>query len=143
MAGVDDIRANGGNAYVMQRFYATMRAWYHACVSAWMKRSWSLSTTSVLFALKNALLFAVSAYLFFQHDITLGIAYLFYQYNVMLQSPLEDITQQMQEFQKAASSLVRVREMWRFTPQIHDGVDLIPCWPASGGLRSCHLCIPS
>lgn len=129
LAGVDDIRANGGNAYVMQRFYATMRVWYHACVSAWMKRSWILSTTSVLFTLKNAVLFAVSAALFFQHDITLGMAYLFYQYNVMLQSPLEDITQQMQEFQKAASSLVRVREMWRFTPQIRDGAGAIPDGP--------------
>ena len=129
LAGVDDLRANGGNAYVMRRYYETMRDWFHRSVNAWMRRSWIWGVTTLLFALENAALFAISAVLFFHHDITLGMAYLFFQYNVMLQGPLEEITQQMQEMQKAASSLVRVRELLSITPTIRDGVGTIPDGP--------------
>lgn len=121
LAGVDDIRANGAGDYVMRRFYEAMREWFHRGVSAWMRRGSIWSVTSLLFALGNTLVLGISAYLFVTHAISLGTAYLFFQYTVLLQGPLEQITQQLQEFQRAASSLVRVRELLRIEPGIRDG----------------------
>jgi len=43
--------------------------------------------------------------------VTLGTVYMFFNYMAMLEAPLDQITQQLQEFQKAAAGLRRVREM--------------------------------
>jgi ABC-type multidrug transport system fused ATPase/permease subunit len=121
LGGVEDIRANGGGDYVMLRFYESMRRWFHRGVSAWLRRASVWSVASLLFDLGTAVVLGLSALLFVQHAISLGLVYLFFQYTVMLQAPLEQITQQLQEFQKAASSLTRVRAVLRIQPAIVDG----------------------
>lgn len=121
LSGVEDLRVNGGGDYVMLRFYESMRRWFHRGVNAWLRRASIWTVTSLLFALGTALILGLSAYLYVRHSITLGQVYLFFQYTTLLQSPLEQITQQLQEFQKAASSLTRVREVLRIQPTIVDG----------------------
>lgn len=121
LGGVEDLRVNGGGDYVMLRFYEAMRRWFHRGVHAWLRRSSIWTVTSLLFALGTALVLGMSAYLYFQHSITLGQVYLFFQYTTLIQAPLEQITQQLQEVQKAASSLTRVREVLRIQPGIVDG----------------------
>ena len=121
LAGVEDIRVNGGGAYTMDRFYVAMRQWFSQSVSAWTRRSSIWTVTTLLFALGMALTLGLSAYLYLvAHLITLGTVYLFFQYTVMLEGPIEQITQQLQEFQKAASSLIRVRKLMRLEPAIRD-----------------------
>jgi len=121
LAGVEDIRANGGAAYVMERYYVAMRRWFHQSVNAWVRRSRVWTVTTLLFALGVTMTLAMSAYLFLVlHAVTLGTVYLFVQYTLFLEGPIENITQQMQEFQKAASSLIRVRTLYRIQPQIAD-----------------------
>ncbi|MEO7003687.1 MAG: ABC transporter ATP-binding protein [Ktedonobacterales bacterium] len=122
LAGVEDIRSNGGGAYVVDRFYVAMRAWFRQSVTAWTRRSSVWTVTTLLFGLGTALTLAVSAYLYLgPRAISLGTVYLFFQYTVLLEGPLEQITQQLQEFQKAASSLIRVRNLMRLAPEIIDG----------------------
>ncbi len=119
LAGVEDIRANGGATYVMDRFYAAMRRWFHQSVNAWVRRSSVWTVTTLLFGLGVSMTLGISVYLFLvAHAVTLGTVYLFVQYTLLLEGPIENITQQMQEFQKAASSLIRVRTLFRIRPQI-------------------------
>src|SRR5579875_249051 len=121
LAGAEDIRANGGGDYVMARFYVVMRKWFHQSVHAWVRRSSVWVVTSLLFSLGVAMTLGMSAYLFLvAHAVTLGTVYLFVQYTLLLEGPIEQITQQMQEFQKAVSSLVRVRNLFSVKPQIVD-----------------------
>lgn len=127
LAGVEDIRANGAGAYVMDRFYVAMRRWFSQSVSAWTRRSSIWTVTTLLFSLGEALTLGLSAYLYLvAHAISLGTVYLFFQYTVMLQAPIQQISQQMQEFQKAASSLIRVRKLLRLQPEIVDGHATLP-----------------
>jgi ABC-type multidrug transport system fused ATPase/permease subunit len=122
LTGVEDIRTNGGGAYVMDRFYVAMRRWFAQSVHAWTRRSSIWTVTTLLFALGMALTLGLSAYLYLvAHAITLGTVYLFFQYTVLLEAPIEQITQQLQEFQKAASSLIRVRNLLSLRAQIVDG----------------------
>ncbi|MFI5269604.1 MAG: ABC transporter ATP-binding protein, partial [Chloroflexota bacterium] len=123
LTGVEDIRTNGGGDYVMDRFYTAMRSWYTQSVRAWTRRAsvWAVST--LLFSLGIAVTLALSTYLYLSlHAITLGTAYLFFQYIILLRAPVEQISQQMQEFQKAASSLIRVRGQLGLKPEITDGL---------------------
>jgi ABC-type multidrug transport system fused ATPase/permease subunit len=121
LGGVEDLRVNGAGDYVMLRFYEAMRRWFQRGVRAWLRRSSIWTVTSLLFALGTALVLGMSAALYFQHAISLGEVYLFFQYTTLLEAPLEQITQQLQEVQKAASSLTRVREVLRIQPGIVDG----------------------
>lgn len=145
LAGVEDIRVNGGGAYTMDRFYVAMRQWFAQSVSAWTRRSSIWTVTTLLFALGMALTLGLSAYLYLvAHLITLGTVYLFFQYTVMLEGPIEQITQQLQEFQKAASSLIRVRKLMRLEPAIGDSATAAAAEPATdargqrNGLRQMH-----
>jgi ATP-binding cassette subfamily B protein len=121
LAGSDDLRANGGGAYAVRRLHLTLRDLFRSGMRAWMLRSTIRMTTLTLFTVGYALVFALGAILFERHAITLGMVYLFFQYTQMLQAPLEEISRQMQDFQKAASSLVRVQELFAIKPTIVDG----------------------
>ena len=130
LAGVEDIRANGGGAYVMDRFYVAMRTWFTRSVRAWTRRSSVWTVMTLLFSMGMALTLGLSAYLYLvAHVVTLGTVYLFFQYTIMLQAPIEQISQQMQEFQKAASSLIRVRGLLQLEQQIVDGRLALPAAP--------------
>ncbi|MBF6592612.1 MAG: ABC transporter ATP-binding protein, partial [Ktedonobacterales bacterium] len=127
LSGVEDIRANGGGAYVMDRFYVAMRTWFRQSVRAWARRSSVWTVTTLLFSLGMAMTLGLSAYLYLvAHAITLGTVYLFFQYTILLRAPIERISQQMQEFQKAASSLIRVRRLLRLDREIVDGRHALP-----------------
>ncbi|HEX6817161.1 MAG TPA: ABC transporter ATP-binding protein [Ktedonobacterales bacterium] len=121
LTGVEDIRVNGGGEYTMHRFTLAMRKWFAQSVHAWTRRSSIWTVTTLLFSLGMALTLGVSAYLYLVlHAISLGTVYLFFQYMVLMQAPIEQITQQLQEFQKAASSLIRVRRLLALRSQIAD-----------------------
>jgi ATP-binding cassette, subfamily B, bacterial len=137
LAGVEELRANGAGAYVMERFYAAARVWFRRSVIAWMRRASVFVVTSLLFGLGLTMSMALSAWLYLDlHVITIGMVYLFFQYTFLMEGPIEQISQQMQELQKAASSLIRVRELLSTVPTIQDGVDALE-WaePASGAAR--------
>lgn len=111
LAGLDDIRANGAGPYVMHRFLEVQRDWFAKSLTAWWARCTIWISMGVLFAIGYVLTLGLGIGLFLQGSITLGTVYLFFNYMAMLEAPLDQITQQLQEFQKAAAGLRRVREM--------------------------------
>lgn len=121
LAGIDDIRANGAGPYVMQRLVTAMREVFFKGRRAWMKRSsiWLLSMG--LFAVGYVLTLGLGVYFFQAGAITLGTAYLFFQYMAMLEAPIEQITQQMQELQKAGAGIGRIDELLSLRSRLADG----------------------
>jgi ABC-type multidrug transport system fused ATPase/permease subunit len=133
LAGVDDLRANGAGGYVMRRFYGAAQAWFRKSVIAWTRRVSVFAVTELIFGLGLGLTLGLSAYLYLiAHSISIGVVYLFVQYTFLLQGPIEDISQQMQEFQKATSSLIRVRQLLSQRTEIVDGAGSLPAATASG-----------
>jgi ABC-type multidrug transport system fused ATPase/permease subunit len=131
--GLDDIRANGAGPYVMHRFLVVQRGWFGKALRAWWTRSTIWLTMGTLFATGYILTLGLGIALYMSAAVTLGTVYLFFNYMAMLEAPLDQITQQLQEFQKAAAGLRRVREMLDFQRDVLDGERLLPDLP--GGLR--------
>ena len=134
LAGVEDLRANGAGGYAMRRFYAAARIWFRKSVIAWTRRVSVFVVTELIFGLGLGLTMGMSAYLYLvAHSVSIGVVYLFVQYTFLLQGPIEDISQQMQEFQKAASSLIRVRDLLGLRAGIVDGADSLPATTVAAG----------
>ena len=134
LAGVEDLRANGAGAWVMRRFYSAAQIWFRKSVVAWTRRVSVFVVTLLIFGLGLGLTMGMSAYLYLvAHSITIGVVYLFVQYMFLLQGPIEQISQQMQQFQKAASSLIRVRELLGLQSSIVDGQQRLPTSETDGG----------
>jgi ATP-binding cassette subfamily B protein len=111
LTGLDDIRANGAGRYVMHRFLKLQREWFaRAMRAAWLRGSIWLWAAS-LFACGYILTLSLGVWLHLSGVVTLGTVYLFFSYMSLLEGPLDQITQQLQEFQKAAAGIGRVCEL--------------------------------
>lgn len=121
IAGIEDVQANGNVPYVMNRFYRLMRAVFLKGRKAWMLRVIPWNTTVILFALAvtGVLLLGVRYYLI--GEISLGTLFLIYQYTQMLNDPIEMLGDQVQEFQKAKSGMLRSRELLSNRSEIVNG----------------------
>ncbi len=112
LQGLDDIRANGAGAYSLHRFRTVMRGVYLDTRRAWMLRSVVWLSSYGLFVIGLAVTVGSSIYLVGRGDMTVGAAYMVFQYLFMIQNPIEQITQQLQELQKAAAGVQRVGELF-------------------------------
>ncbi|HEY0735083.1 MAG TPA: ABC transporter ATP-binding protein, partial [Herpetosiphonaceae bacterium] len=121
IAGLDDLRANGAGGYVMRRLYQTMRDVVHLGRRAVMRSSSVWILTMSMFALGYALALGLGAYLYSAGAVSIGTVYLFFQYTEMLRRPLEEISEQLKEFQRATASIGRVQELFRVQSTITDG----------------------
>ena len=65
-----------------------------------------------LFVVGDVATLGVAIYLVLRGDITIGTGYLIFQYMLMLRAPIEQITRQLQELQKAAASIGRVGQLF-------------------------------
>ncbi|MFO8150536.1 MAG: ABC transporter ATP-binding protein [Trueperaceae bacterium] len=113
LTGIQDVRANGGGAHALHRFIHAMRTFFHDVRRAWMARSVVWLSSYGLFVLGMLVTIGSSIQLVMAGAITLGTAYMVFQYLIMLQSPIEQITQQMQLLQRAGASVGRVDELLR------------------------------
>lgn len=112
LGGLDDIRANGAGRYVMHRFLQLQRDWFAKSERAAWLRGTIWLTTGTMFAIGHVLTISLGVWLFLSGRVTLGTLYLFTNYMSMLAAPMDQITQQLQEFQKAAAGIRRVRELF-------------------------------
>ena len=111
LTGLDDIRANGAGRYVMHRFLELQRKWFAKATRAkWLRGSIWL-WTNLFFAIGYILTLSLGVWLYLSGAVTLGIVYLFFSYMSLLESPLEQITPQLQAFQRSAAGISRVREL--------------------------------
>ena len=121
LAGTQDIRANGANAHVMRRFYDLMGAAYRRTLKAGLMASVMVNATWVLFSIGTAAAFVVGAYLYRQRAISIGTVYLIFYYTTLLTRPIEHITQQLDDLQRASAGIARVRELMQLRSRIADG----------------------
>ena len=111
LSGIEDLRANGGGAFAMHAFAHVMRRFFDRVRRAWMLRSvvWLSSYFGFVVGLTITLAFAVWGVQ--QGTLTLGMGYAAFQYMILLHDPIEQISQQLQEVQKATAGVARVTEV--------------------------------
>jgi ATP-binding cassette subfamily B protein len=108
LSGTEDIRSNNAAPYVLDRFYRLTRDLMQKTLRAGLRWAVLANTTWTLFAVGNAIALIVGAYLYRNQVISLGSVFMIVYYSNMINWPLERITQQFQDLQKAGASLVRI-----------------------------------
>lgn len=111
LGGLEDIRANGAVGYVMNRFYLILRRWLAAFHRARFTSTLLWGTTVGLFSVGNAIALAIGAYLWSRNAVTIGTVYLLFYYTTQLEAPIENIREELEQFQQAAASFQRVQEL--------------------------------
>lgn len=126
LAGTEDIAANGGGPYTLNRLFATMGRYGRADGQAYNKIIVLRLTMILLFSLGGLLALGLGVYFYRAGTITLGQVYLLYSYMNMLAWPIEQLTLEVQNFQTAAASLRRIETLRQTPVTIVDGPDPLP-----------------
>jgi ABC-type multidrug transport system fused ATPase/permease subunit len=121
LAGLDDVRANGAGAHAMRGMYKAMKNKYWAARKAWEVEGRMWGITISLFTLGTVGTLALGAYLFQSGALTLGTLYLLYSYSQLLRQPLDALTDQLHELQRAGAGIGRVQQLYATPVEILDG----------------------
>lgn len=111
LGGIEDLRANGAGPHAMWRFNAVMRRFANTGVRAWMMRSIMWQSGYGLFVLVVVATIGTMIYMVERDMLTLGTGFMVFQYMLLIHGQIEIITQHMQDVQKAATGLGRVRQL--------------------------------
>ena len=139
LAGIEDIRALGAGRFTMARFVPVMRTFFEHTTAAWRKRVMVWVTANTVFWAGDAIALAVGTALVLSQSITVGTAYLILQYAQLVRRPIEQVTQELQQLQKAAGGIVRIDRVRKLTTQIETGSTVLGIGSAVGRVRGCLL----
>jgi len=120
LAGTEDIRANGAEAYVMRNFHGLIREMLRKSLKSAMVINVLININQFLFALGTAAAFAIGTYLFQNQIVTLGTVYIIYHYTSMMNRPMDSISHQVEQLQRAGAGIVRIRELLEIESKIKD-----------------------
>ena len=118
LGGTADIRANGARAYTLRLFFARIQSMYQHSIKAGLMVNIMLNSMFLVFVLGNAVSLGVGGALYLNGVITIGTVYIIFQYNRMLERPLDDISRQLSNVQKALASLKRALELLNINSKI-------------------------
>jgi len=132
IAGLEDIRANGGGEHVMRRFAELNRELATSNISATRRGPWIYLVASGLFSLGFAISLAIAARLYLLHDLTIGKVIMSMQLAGMMAQPVMQIGGQLQQFQTAQACLTRIRGLFALGQELGDGPGL--SWAGARGM---------
>ena len=121
LAGTEDIRSSGAENYVLRDLYQFGRTRLAAERKAGTMGTIMVAIWFGLFALGQIVAFGAGYYLFQAGVLTIGTAYLIVYYTEVIINPLSDVSNEFQNLQKAAGSLVRIRALIQTTTQLPEG----------------------
>jgi ATP-binding cassette, subfamily B, bacterial len=111
LSGLEDIRANGGEAYVMSRLYPLLNAVRRARVRAEVMGSLSFVTGFMLYALSLVVTLALSGSMYLAGAMSIGTVYLLVHYMDLLENPLNTVRRQIGDMQRALASIGRINRL--------------------------------
>ena len=136
LTAAEDLRSNGAGGHAMWRFVEDSADALGSAVrreKAFLRMWWSVDGSV---AAGSVVSLIASALLVSRHIITIGDAFLLFQYVLLISRPLEDLVDQLETVQKANGAMVRVIDLLAVEPDIHDtGETLPPAGPLSIELR--------
>jgi ABC-type multidrug transport system fused ATPase/permease subunit len=121
IGGTEDIRSLGAQAYMLRRLSHYTRTRLRTARKARIISTIPWNVPSFLFALLTLSAFLLIAQLYRTGAMTLGMAFLIYFYTQLIWQPINAISHQIEDFQKASASIVRVRELLGIESILKDG----------------------
>lgn len=131
VAGIDDIRSLGAGTFTMHRFVPVGREFFFRTAKAWRQRIGVWVTANTAFWSGDAIALAVGAGLVINGAVTVGTAFLIVQYVQLVRRPIEQMTQELQEMQKAAGGIIRIDHLRTLRPLVEEGTREVPSGPLS------------
>jgi len=111
LAGTEDIRSSGATQYVMRGFHQVMKTRWRAELSAGLMVNAIVNSSMLLFTIGNAAALALGAWLFVARGLSIGSVFLIFQYSNLLFMPIERISMQLGDLQKAGAGIERIRKL--------------------------------
>ncbi|CAA9230951.1 MAG: Heterodimeric efflux ABC transporter, permease/ATP-binding subunit 1 [uncultured Chloroflexia bacterium] len=124
--GTEDIRSSGARPYVLRKLYSLLRRRLETERSGRFMGNIMWSTMTCLLALGTALALGLGAYLYLAGSMTIGTVTLIYFYTEMLRRPLEQISSQLQDLQRAGASIGRLDALLTLQATVVDGSQPLP-----------------
>ncbi len=111
LGGTEDIKANGGDQFMLARFNGILREWLPEQVRGrhGFSMLWAMGITTYITGL--TVVIWLGSILFNDGIMTLGGVYLVFHYVQMTHDPIEQIRAQMEDFQKAGAGIARVEDL--------------------------------
>jgi ATP-binding cassette subfamily B protein len=136
LGGLEDVRTSGAGGHTLHRLgeHTANRVRVATRARAMAAVPSAIPVGSRMLGMGLALLAA--AYLHGQGAMTIGAAFLLVYYVRLTFSPIEHITSQLEEFQRAAAGIARVRDIMATEPALPDlGTTPLPDGPLAVELR--------
>lgn len=121
LGGMEDIGTSGAAGYVLRRLTALMRQRLHKQRHAQVVQSQIGLLRRLLYVVGILTGLAFAAILYRQGQITIGTAYMIFQYISNVWDPMRDLIEQLNDFQQALASLQRLSDLFSATSVIVDG----------------------
>jgi ABC-type multidrug transport system fused ATPase/permease subunit len=124
LAGKEDVRSNGADGYAIRELFRHQGAMLRHDRRAQLKRWWLNMAVNGL--LTGGLLLAVLSgyHLYLAGAITIGTVYLMVFYINMLETPIWELTHQVESFQTIGACVERLTELHALRPDVQDGAGI-------------------
>ncbi len=120
LAGTEDTRSSGAVAYVMRNLFKFNKVRLDTELKGATMTIFLVMTWIGLFTVGQIIALLSGYFLYRQGTLTIGTVYLVFFYTTLIFRPLREITQQIQNLQKAAASIERVEQLYRLESKIRD-----------------------
>lgn len=120
LAGAEDIRANGGVAYVLRRHIERARNLFRSTLKAHFVGVMSWRSLNTAINVGGICAFVIGALLHLDGVISLGQVYLIFAYTEMMTFPVEQLMRQFEALQQATASISRVQSLFDTKSAIAD-----------------------
>lgn len=121
LGGLEDLRANGAGPYAVHRLQGHSARSWRAARRASLRGDGAYAAAAIVFAIGTAGTLTTGILLQQRGVITVGAVLTLYRYADMLRKPLEQIAEQLKEFQKAMAGARRASTLLATDPTIADG----------------------
>ncbi|MCP5096151.1 MAG: ABC transporter ATP-binding protein [Chloroflexi bacterium] len=121
LAATEDIRANGAVSFVLHRMDILFGDWFKTKLKASKVANIMWSSSIALFAIANGITYAICAALFFNGRLTIGTVYVLIYYADLIQEPMFQLRDQLENLQKAEASIQRIRDLLATETKLVDG----------------------
>ncbi len=130
LAGTEDVRASGAVAYVMRNLFRYHRQLLEKQLKAGSMNILLVITWIGLYTIGQVIAL-ISGYTLFQAGLlSVGSVFLVIHYTDILFRPLREITNEIQNLQKAAAGIERVESLYSLESKIKDNGQAAPALPA-------------
>ena len=126
LSGVRDIQKSGAVSFTMARFYEALRRRLFSWIKAGIVGRLAWGITSAVNSTRYPIGLAVGAYLFQRGDITIGTVYLIWHYFLMIHVPIQAISREFEDLQRAGASIQRVKDLLDTRSKVLDGQNALP-----------------